>query len=129
MNYDDEEYSPYAGFGSGCDIHGDNYMRECTMCGIEFCAVCFPNSSLCADCSAQGDDFDEEEEELTTEEERELRLLDEFNDDAPPPEAAAPAPAKPTPAPAARKAKSGRSTLADKSAAKKTAKPSKKRKK
>lgn len=61
MNYDDEEYDPYAGFNDGCPIHGEDYMRECTVCGAEFCTACFPNSSVCEEC-AEGADLDDEEE-------------------------------------------------------------------
>ena len=83
MNYDDEDYSPYGGgFGSGCDVHGEDYLRECTMCGTEFCSVCFPNSSLCSDCSAQAE-FEEEDDENADDEVKDLHILDEFNDDEP----------------------------------------------
>ena len=94
---DDEEYSPYGGYGSGCDIHGENYLRECTMCGIEFCAACFPQSALCPDCAAQAEIDDDEEPEEKTEEEKDLALLEGFNDDEPSAEESA------TPAPALKK--------------------------
>lgn len=80
MNFDDEEFSPYSGFGTGCELHGEDFLRECTMCGIEFCAACFPNSALCPDCAAQAE-FDEDEE--PGEEEKTLLVLGEFNDDEP----------------------------------------------
>ncbi len=118
---DDEEYSPYGGYGSGCDIHGENYLRECTMCGIEFCADCLPQSALCPDCAAQAEIDDDEEPEEKTEEEKDLALLEGFNDDEPSAETPAPpapalkkgaapapkakAPAKAPPAKAAAKAK------------------------
>lgn len=80
MNMDDEEYSPFA-FGSGCDIHGEDYMSECSMCGIEFCTACFPNSNLCPDCAAQLEfDLDDDEENG---EDLDMELLSEFNDDEP----------------------------------------------
>lgn len=60
MNYDDEEYDPYAGFNGGCPVHGEDYMRECTVCGAEFCTACFPNSDVCEEC-AEGADLDDEE--------------------------------------------------------------------
>ena len=83
MNYDEEDYSPFGGgFGTGCDLHGEDYLRECTMCGIEFCSACFPNSSLCSDCSAQAE-FEEEDDEIADDEVKDLHLLDEFNDDEP----------------------------------------------
>lgn len=81
MNMEEEEFSPFGGFTSGCDIHGEDSLRECTMCGIEFCSACFPQSALCSDCAAQGDLDDEEEEPIG--EEKELLLLAEFNDDEP----------------------------------------------
>ena len=81
MNMDEEEYSPFS-FGSGCDIHGEDYLSECSMCGIEFCTACFPNSNLCADCAAQAEfDLDDEEEEDS--EGLDLDLLKDFNDDEP----------------------------------------------
>ena len=60
MNYDDEEYDPYAGFNGGCPVHGEDYMRECTVCGAEFCTACFPNSDVCGECADQGVDLDDE---------------------------------------------------------------------
>ena len=42
MNMEDEEFSPFGGYASGCDVHGEDFLRECTMCGIEFCSACFP---------------------------------------------------------------------------------------
>lgn len=80
MNMEEEEFSPYGAFSSGCDIHGEDYLRECTMCGIEFCAACFPNSALCSDCAAQGD-LDLEEEEPASEEDKDLLLLDGLPDE------------------------------------------------
>ena len=62
MNYDDEEYDPYAGFGGGgCSVHGEDYMRECSVCGMEFFTACFPHSSVCEECADQGRDRDEED--------------------------------------------------------------------
>ena len=62
MNYDDEEYDPYAGFGGGgCSVHGEDYMRECSVCGMEFCAACFPHSNVCEECADQGRNLDEDE--------------------------------------------------------------------
>lgn len=115
MNMDDEEYSPFGGYGGGCDQHGEDFLRECTMCGIEFCSACFPRSRLCPDCANQAE-FDDEEEE-PTEEEKQILLLGDFNDDepeagaeeippVPPAKKAKPAEkpkAKPKPAPKKRK--------------------------
>ena len=103
MNFDDEEFSPYGGFGTGCDLHGEDFLRECTMCGIEFCSACFPQSALCQDCAAQGE-FDDDDDEPAAED-KDLLLLEEFNDDEPDltdeelPAFAPPAPAKAKPAP------------------------------
>ena len=47
------------GMAQGCPVHGDEHMKECTMCGAEFCRICFPKSAVCPDCSEQ----DEEEAE------------------------------------------------------------------
>jgi hypothetical protein len=116
MNMEDEEYSPFGGYTTGCDIHGEDFLRECTMCGIEFCSACFPQSALCSDCAAQGDLDDDEEE--PTEEEKELLLLEGFNDDEP----AEMTEALPSPPPAAKhpasasKAKEKRKTPAVKKA-------------
>ena len=102
MNMDEEEFSPFGGYSSGCELHGEDFLRECTMCGIEFCSACFPQSTLCADCAAQADLGAEDEEEEPTEEEKELLLLEGFNDDEPESGAAeippAPPPAKNKPA-------------------------------
>ena len=56
----DEETGVY-GMGQGCAVHGDEYMKECSMCGAEFCRICFPRSAVCPDCSDQ--ETDEEDEE------------------------------------------------------------------
>ncbi len=61
MNYDDEEYDPYAGFGGGCPVHGEDYMHECTVCGAEFCSACFPNSAVCEECAEEAGELDDEE--------------------------------------------------------------------
>ena len=81
MNLEEEEFSPFGGFSSGCDLHGEDFLRECTMCGIEFCSACFPQSALCPDCAAQGELDDDEEEAETPAEEKELLLLDGLVDD------------------------------------------------
>ena len=81
MNMEEEEFSPFGGYSSGCELHGEDFLRECTMCGIEFCSACFPRSRLCPDCANQAE-FDDEEEE-PTEEEKQILLLGDFNDDEP----------------------------------------------
>ncbi len=106
MNMEEEEFSPYGGFGSGCDIHGEDYLRECTMCGIEFCSACFPNSTLCPDCAAQGDLDGDLEEVSPSDEEKELLLIEGFEEESETTESApahGPAPApKPIAKPAAK---------------------------
>ena len=144
MRMEDEEFSPYGGFGSGCEVHGEDYLRECTMCGIEFCSACFPNSTLCPDCAAQGEIDGDLEEESQTDEEKELLLIEGFDEEGgeaesgekPPPipagkmavkpaakagakPAAAP-PAKPAPKPAAKPA--GKAQAAPKAKGKPAAK-------
>lgn len=60
----DEETSVY-GMGQGCPTHGDEHMKECTMCGAEFCKICHPKSSVCPDCSESDEDEDEDDIEET----------------------------------------------------------------
>lgn len=55
------EESSYFAMGQGCPVHGDEYMRECTMCGAEFCRVCHPKSAVCPDCAEQEGEEEEEE--------------------------------------------------------------------
>jgi len=46
----------------GCGEHDcDEHMTECSMCGAEFCSLCFPNSALCPDCAASVSIDDEED--------------------------------------------------------------------
>lgn len=50
---DDENFTD----GSpSCGVHGSNYLRECGMCGEEFCARCYPGSTTCPTCTAQMED-------------------------------------------------------------------------
>jgi hypothetical protein len=55
----DEETSIF-GMEQGCPVHGDEHMKECRMCGAEFCRVCFPKSTVCPECA---DPSDEDEED------------------------------------------------------------------
>ncbi len=55
----DEESNAY-GLGGGCPVHGDEYMKECSMCGAEFCRICVPRSTVCPDCAEQSEDEDDE---------------------------------------------------------------------
>jgi hypothetical protein len=50
-----EETSAF-GMGQGCPVHGDEHMKECSMCGAEFCRVCFPKKAVCPECGEQSDD-------------------------------------------------------------------------
>ena len=61
----DEDINLY-GLSQGCPIHGDDNMRECHVCGHEFCKSCFSGSSVCQECAAEreeglDDDFDDPE--------------------------------------------------------------------
>lgn len=55
----DEESNAF-GLGQGCAVHGDDHMRECSMCGAEFCRICFPRSTVCPDCAEQTEDEDDD---------------------------------------------------------------------
>ena len=82
MNYDDEEYDPYAGFGGGCPVHGEDYMRECTVCGAEFCSACFPNSDVCEECAEEAGELDDEERFRDADAD-ELKIVEELAPDDP----------------------------------------------
>lgn len=82
MNYDDEEYDPYAGFGGGCPVHGEDYMHECTVCGAEFCSACFPNSAVCEECAEEAGELDDEERFRDAEAD-ELKIVAELAPDDP----------------------------------------------
>ena len=60
-----EEESNAYGMGAGCPVHGDERMKECSMCGTEFCRICFPRSAVCPDCAEQVDDEDDEENDTS----------------------------------------------------------------
>lgn len=50
----------------GCEQHGEEYMRECTMCGAEFCGAC-AQGAICPECrehALDDDDFDDDDEEI-----------------------------------------------------------------
>ena len=53
-----EEESNAYGMGAGCAVHGDEHMKECSMCGAEFCRICFPRSTVCSDCLEQSEEDD-----------------------------------------------------------------------
>ncbi|MDD2235840.1 MAG: hypothetical protein PHP44_01810 [Kiritimatiellae bacterium] len=46
----------------GCPLHGEEFMRECSVCGGEYCAQCFPASGVCPNCSAEVDDDELDED-------------------------------------------------------------------
>lgn len=62
MSIDDEDVDLYNSFSGGCDLHGDQYMLECGMCGTEFCSRCHPGSSVCPDCAEMADDDEDSRE-------------------------------------------------------------------
>ena len=57
------EESNAFGMGQGCSVHGDEHMKECSMCGAEFCRLCLPRSAVCSDCAEPSDEEDEEEKD------------------------------------------------------------------
>lgn len=75
----DDEANMYSMIGD-CPDHGDDGMRACSMCGQEFCGICFSGSTVCPDCAEQqGYDDDDEDEELTEDEEL-AKLVDDDDD-------------------------------------------------
>lgn len=48
MNWDDE--NPMFNIEPGCPVHGDQWMKPCRLCGVEFCGRCFPDSQVCGEC-------------------------------------------------------------------------------
>lgn len=48
------------------------------MCGVEFCAACFPNSPLCLDCTSQ---MELDDDEFMSPEEKEISRLVGFEED------------------------------------------------
>ena len=77
-----EEEDPFFAFGEGCAVHGDGHMRECTMCGVEFCARCFPRSVVCPDCADVDEDAEGDDAEGIEADDEVEALLDEA-DEAP----------------------------------------------
>ena len=128
MRMEDEEFSPYGGFGSGCEVHGEDYLRECTMCGIEFCSACFPNSTLCPDCAAQGEIDGDLEEESQTDEEKELLLIEGLDEEGGEPEGSAKPPDLPAGKPTVKAVAKPGSVRPAKAAPKTAAKPTAKAK-
>lgn len=60
----------------GCPIHGDQYMKECAMCGVDFCGLCHPKSAVCPDCTTV-----DEEPDFDDVEDLDEVLEDDFEDD------------------------------------------------
>jgi len=59
----DRSADPYvSGMTPGCPVHGDDGMRECPMCGGEFCRLCTPRALVCPDCAEDGESDDERED-------------------------------------------------------------------
>ena len=56
-----EEETNLFGVEPGCALHGDEKMRECSMCGAEYCTACHPRSAVCPDCSQSSDEDDDED--------------------------------------------------------------------
>jgi len=92
MALDDENTG--FGLGQGCDVHGEDHMRECNMCGAEFCRRCFPRSAVCPDCAEQADEGEEKEgsdfedvenlDEVLGKDEEAERLISESEEEPPP---------------------------------------------
>ncbi|TAN39103.1 MAG: hypothetical protein EPN23_00560 [Verrucomicrobia bacterium] len=82
MPMDLEEENNVFGMNEGCPEHGAEHMAECTACGEEFCALCFPRSAVCADC-AESSSLDDD---ARTEEFDDVEKIDKLLDDqeAPP---------------------------------------------
>ena len=60
---------------------GDEHMKECSMCGAEFCKICFPKSSVCPDCADTAEDEDDEDAEADPDFDDVKKLDDVLEDD------------------------------------------------
>ena len=80
-----DEHSSAFGVEPGCPAHGDEHMRECSMCGAEFCRLCHPRSAVCPDCAEQEDDEDSDAEDVEDEKEEEEDEKEEEEEQTPPP--------------------------------------------
>lgn len=56
-----------------CPLHGDEYLRECNICGNHFCTKCHPRTLVCEECS-DGDEADELDDDT------ELSELSDYED-------------------------------------------------
>lgn len=79
MSYDDE--SNLFAAEEGCSIHPEAPLRECTMCGAEFCAVCSNGGRLCPDCYSAGGDEDDDDDAPDFEDVENLDALLEKDDE------------------------------------------------
>jgi hypothetical protein len=71
----DEETNLF-GVEPGCAVHGDEKMRECSMCGAEYCRACHPRATVCPDCAEPSDDDEEAEPDF-----EDVKDLDEVLED------------------------------------------------
>ena len=81
------------GLEQGCPVHGEDAMRECSMCGGEFCRECYP-TSICPECAEQQVEDEEQspdfedvqnlDELIGEDEEIEKLLLESDEEEAPP---------------------------------------------
>ena len=80
------------GLEQGCPVHGDESLRECSMCGTEFCRACY-FTPICPDCAEQQVDDEEDEadfedvknlDELIGEDEEVEKILLESETEEPP---------------------------------------------
>ena len=62
MARDFEEAGNMFAMGAGCPIHGEEHMRECAACGVEFCRVCCPRSLVCPNCAEDEEEVEEKGE-------------------------------------------------------------------
>jgi hypothetical protein len=64
MSFDDDDMSSFNFLGNGCELHGDAKMLECTICGAEYCGICFPNPKMCESCASIAEDIEGEDEDF-----------------------------------------------------------------
>jgi hypothetical protein len=78
-----DESNQLFGMGQECPEHGDEKMRECRLCGQDFCIGCFPGSAVCPGCAeeAEEDDFAVDEDAALMKEVGELIGTDEIDED------------------------------------------------
>jgi len=141
MNRPFDDESEMFNMGEGCLIHGDDYMRECSACGAEYCARCHASGTLCPDCALDGveepegddaedlkgvaDEADDDVDQLIAESKKLPPDLVAEPDDAAPPEEADQTSTPPKPARPAVRVKPGKTAPTKKTPAKKTAAKSK----